>query len=69
MKSGSIVFAMLLAASGGANATDLLQTYRAAQANDPVIAAARAAQQAGAKRRGWGRGLRRQTRQAMIGNR
>ncbi|MCG6932572.1 MAG: TolC family outer membrane protein [Gallionella sp.] len=57
MKSGSIVFAMLLAASGGANATDLLQTYRAAQANDPVIAAARAAQQAGQEKLSQGRSL------------
>jgi outer membrane protein len=57
MKPGSILLATLLAASGGAQAADLLQTYRAAQANDPVIAAARATQQAGQEKLSQGRSL------------
>jgi hypothetical protein len=37
----------LLVASGVAQAADLLETFHAAQANDPLFAAARATQQAG----------------------
>ena len=57
MKLKSIFLATLLAASGGARATDLLETFKAAQANDPVIAAARAAQQAGQEKLSQGRSL------------
>lgn len=47
--------ATLLAAVGSAQAADLLETYRAAQANDPVFAAARAARQAGLEKLPQGR--------------
>jgi outer membrane protein len=57
MKLKSIFLATLLATSGYAQAADLLQTYRAAQANDPVFAAARAAQQAGKEKLSQGRSL------------
>jgi outer membrane protein len=57
MKLKSIFLATLLASSGYAQAADLLQTYRAAQANDPVFAAARAAQQAGKEKLSQGRSL------------
>ena len=49
--------ATLLGASNGAQAADLLETFRAAQANDPVFAAARAAQQAGQEKLPQGRSL------------
>ena len=42
---------------GYAQAADLLETFRAAQANDPVFAAARAAQQAGQEKLPQGRSL------------
>ena len=45
----------LLGAFNGAQAADLLETYRAAQANDPVFAAARAARQAGQEKLPQGR--------------
>jgi outer membrane protein len=57
MKLESIFLATLLAASGPVQAADLLQTFRAAQANDPIIAAARAAQQAGQEKLSQGRSL------------
>jgi outer membrane protein len=57
MKLKSIFLATLLAASGSAQAVDLLETFRAAQANDPVIAAARATQQAGQEKLSQGRSL------------
>jgi len=57
MKLKPLFFATLLAASGGAQAADLLETFHAAQANDPVFAAARAAQQAGQEKLSQGRSL------------
>ena len=57
MKLKSIFLATLLASSGWAQAADLLETFRSAQANDPVIAAARAAQQAGKEKLSQGRSL------------
>ena len=47
MKLKPILWATLLAASNWVQAADLLETFHAAQANDPVFAAARATQQAG----------------------
>ena len=47
MKLKPILWAILLAASNWVQAADLLETFHAAQANDPVFAAARATQQAG----------------------
>jgi outer membrane protein len=47
MKLKPILWATLLAAGNWAQAADLLETFHAAQANDPVFAAARATQQAG----------------------
>jgi outer membrane protein len=57
MKLKPIVFFMLLTAYSGAQAADLLDTYHAAQANDPVIAAAYASQQAGQEKSIQGRAL------------
>ena len=57
MKLKAIFLATLLAASGSVQAADLLETFRAAQANDPVIAAARATQQAGLEKLPQGRSL------------
>ena len=57
MKLKSIFLATLLASSGYARAADLLETFRAAQANDPVFAAARATQQAGQEKLSQGRSL------------
>ena len=57
MKIKSTAFFILLAATGGAQAADLLETYHAAQANDPVIASAFAAQQAGEEKSTQGRAL------------
>jgi outer membrane protein len=57
MKLKPIFLATLLAASGWTQAADLLETYHAAQANDPVFAAARAAQQAGQEKLPQGRSL------------
>ena len=48
---------LLLGASGGAQAADLLETFRTAQANDPVFAAARATLQAGQEKLPQGRSL------------
>jgi outer membrane protein len=53
----SAFLATLLASSGYAQAADLLETFRAAQANDPVFAAARATQQAGQEKLSQGRSL------------
>jgi outer membrane protein len=55
MKLKPILLATLLAASGWAQAADLLQTFHAAQANDPVFAAARAQQQASLEKLPQGR--------------
>jgi outer membrane protein len=57
MKLKPIFLATLLAASGWAQAADLLETFHAAQANDPVFAAARATQQAGQEKLPQGRSL------------
>lgn len=57
MKSKTLLLVILLAATGQAHAVDLLETYRAAQHNDPVFAAARATQQAGQEKLPQGRAL------------
>ena len=57
MKPNPLLIAILLGTTGWAQAADLLETFRAAQANDPVFAAARAAQQAGLEKRPQGRSL------------
>jgi len=57
MKLKPLFLATLLAASGWAQAADLLETFHAAQANDPVFAAARATQQAGQEKLPQGRSL------------
>src|SRR3990167_4871988 len=57
MKLKPLLFATLLGASGSALAADLLETFRAAQANDPVFAAARATMQAGHEKLPQGRAL------------
>ncbi|MDP1941304.1 MAG: TolC family outer membrane protein [Gallionella sp.] len=53
----SLLLATLLGASSWAQAADLLETLRAAQANDPVFAAARATMQAGQEKLPQGRAL------------
>lgn len=55
IKPLQLILAALLGASATAQAADLQETYRAAQANDPVFAAARAAQQAGQEKLSQGR--------------
>jgi outer membrane protein len=55
MKLKPLFGATLLAASGWVQAADLLETFHAAQANDPVFASARAAQQAGLEKLPQGR--------------
>jgi outer membrane protein len=57
MKLKPIFLATILGASGWAQAADLLETFHAAQANDPVFAAARATQQAGREKISQGRSL------------
>ncbi|HEU0219176.1 MAG TPA: TolC family protein, partial [Gallionella sp.] len=57
MKLKLLLLATLLGASSGARAADLLETFRAAQANDPVFAAARATLQAGQEKLPQGRSL------------
>lgn len=57
MKLKLLLLATLFGANSGAQAADLLETFRAAQANDPVFAAARAAQQAGQEKLPQGRSL------------
>ncbi len=57
MKLKPVILAACLATSGWTQAADLLETYRAAQANDPVFAAARATQQAGQEKLSQGRSL------------
>ncbi|MDD5301023.1 MAG: TolC family outer membrane protein [Gallionella sp.] len=51
------LLAVLLGTGNWAQAADLLETFRAAQANDPVFAAARATQQAGQEKLPQGRSL------------
>jgi outer membrane protein len=55
IKPLQLILAALLGASATAQAADLQETFRAAQANDPVFAAARAAQQAGQEKLSQGR--------------
>lgn len=55
MRLNPYILAAMLGSSGLAQAADLLETFRAAQANDPVFAAARAALQAGQERLPQGR--------------
>jgi outer membrane protein len=57
MKMKQLILATMLAAAGTAQAADLLETFRAAQANDPVFAAARATRQAGLEKLPQGRSL------------
>ncbi len=58
MKLKTVTLALtMLGAAGGAQAVDLLETYRAAQANDPLFAAARATRQAGLEKLPQGRSL------------
>ena len=57
MNLKSLFLAMVLGASGLAQAADLLETFRAAQASDPVFASARAAKQAGQEKLPQGRAL------------
>jgi outer membrane protein len=57
IKLKPLFLATFLVASGWAQAADLLETFRAAQANDPVFAAARATQQAGQEKLPQGRSL------------
>ncbi len=57
MKLKPVFLATLLAASSWAQAADLLETFHAAQANDPVFAAARAKQQAEQEKLPQGRAL------------
>ncbi len=57
MKLKPLFLATLLATGGWAQAADLLETFHAAQANDPVFAAARATQQAGQEKLPQGRSL------------
>ncbi len=57
MRLKPILWATLFAVAGSAQAADLLETFRAAQANDPVFAAARAAHQAGLEKLPQGRSL------------
>ncbi len=57
MKPTTLLLAALLASIGSANAADLLETFHAAQASDPVFSSARAAQQAGQEKLPQGRSL------------
>lgn len=57
MKLNPSIFAVIMVVSGGAQAADLLETFRVAQSNDPVFAAARAAHQAGREKLPQGRAL------------
>lgn len=57
MRLKPYILAAMLGTGGLAQAADLLETFRAAQANDPVFAAARAAQQAGLEKLPQGRSL------------
>ncbi|HEY0666227.1 MAG TPA: TolC family outer membrane protein [Gallionella sp.] len=55
LNSHQLILAALLGISAAAQAADLQETYQAAQANDPVFAAARAARQAGEEKLSQGR--------------
>jgi outer membrane protein len=52
-----LILVTLLGANSWANAADLVDTFRAAQANDPVFASAKAARQAGLEKLPQGRSL------------
>ncbi len=56
IKGGTFIL-FLAAASGSAQAADLLDVFHSAERNDPVIAAARAAHEAGAEKLPQGRSL------------
>ncbi len=57
MKMMPRIFLFVLGMSGAASAADLVDTYHAAQANDPLFSAARASQQAGQEKLPQGRAL------------
>ncbi len=57
LKPFQLLLAAMLGASVTAQAADLLETYHAARANDPVFAAARATQRAGQEKLAQGRAL------------
>ncbi len=57
LKPFQLLLAAMLGASATAQAADLLETYHAARANDPVFAAARATQRAGQEKLAQGRSL------------
>lgn len=57
MKTMQCITLLALGMPGTVSATDLLETFRAAQANDPVFSAARATQQAGQEKQPQGRSL------------
>lgn len=57
MKLKPLLLATILGASGWAQAADLLETFHAAQANDPQFAAARATERAGKEKLPQGRSL------------
>jgi outer membrane protein len=57
MKPKLLFLATLLGTASAAHAADLLETFRVAQANDPVFAAARATQRAGLEKLPQGRAL------------
>jgi outer membrane protein len=57
MKLKPFILVAMFAMVGGAQAADLLDTFHAAQANDPVFAAARATQRAGLEKLPQGRAL------------
>src|SRR5487761_2728291 len=57
MKLNPLFLFVMIAAQTSAHAADLLETFHAAQSNDPVIAAAYATQQAGEEKLAQGRSL------------
>ena len=57
LKPVKLILVMLLGANSWAHAADLVDTFRAAQANDPVFASAKAARQAGLEKLPQGRAL------------
>lgn len=57
LKSSQLFLLTMLAASCSAQASDLLEVFHAAQVNDPVFAAARAARQVGQEKLPQGRAL------------
>jgi len=57
LKPTRILLAAILGTAATVHAADLMQTFRAAQTNDPVFAAARASHQAGQEKLSQGRSL------------